>query len=168
MENEQATPALSTPEQELLEAKSRLEKAKARLEEADKLRLLTLQAKVAAIQAQKEKEAAEQRAEYERIQQAHIEKRNKEREEEAARQREEAARNAALQAEIAKAEAAMQEQRKREALLQQLAAEAQAIETATQAAQAAALADLDFIEAGVATKEAIPSATEDVEARETL
>ena len=155
-------PVLS-PEAELLEAKNRLEKAKAKLNEAEALRLGALKAKAAAILAAKEKEAADQRAEQERIAEMHRARRQAERDAELFKQREEAQRTAELQQQIAAQEEVMRQQRKHELKLSQIAAEAQAAEQAAQAAMLAALADLEFVETGVDTKTITPSALEDIE-----
>jgi hypothetical protein len=150
-----------TPEQEVAQMQERLAAAKAKQSEAESLRLGALKAKVAAINAAREQKEANERAEIDRIQQIHIERRKKEREVEAAKQREEARAAAELQQQIAAQEEVINKQREHEAKLAKIASEITAAEAIAQTSILAAKNDLEFVESGIATQTVQPDATED-------
>ena len=148
MEDSTAATPLS-PEQELLAAQEKLQKAKARLAEAEKLRLGALQAQVAALAAERERKAAEERAERARIEEMWAERRQKERDEEIRLQRIEAERTSKLQREVAAQEEIIQKQKAHEAALQRIANEAAALEAQSNQAIAEAQKSLAFADTGV-------------------
>ena len=167
MSEENTVPEVSATD-ELQDAMNRLAAAKQKMADAEALRLGALRAKVAALDAERQRVAAAEKAEYERIEAIHIARRAADREAEAKLIREENARNQELQRQIAVAEEEQRVIRVREQKLQQIMQEADSIERAAQAATAAALADLTSIEAGVPSVIQVDGTSDDEHKRHPL